>query len=45
MQQLAQLLPMFGNINVLFDNCCRYYDKKFDVRILSNKDGNYIKAL
>lgn len=44
-EQLAQLLPMFGNINVVFDNCCKYYDEKFNVTILSDKNGNYIKAL
>lgn len=42
---LAQLLPMFSNINLILDNCCRYYDEKFNVTILSDKDGNYIKAL
>lgn len=43
--ELAQLLPMTGNINLIFERCCKYYDEKFDVKILSDKNGNYIKAL
>ena len=42
---LAQLLPMFGNINVIFENCCRHYDQKFNITFLSNKNGELIKAL
>ena len=43
--ELAQLLPMFGNANLIFERCCKYYEEKFDVRILTDKNGNYIKTL
>jgi len=43
---LPNLLLVAGrSINVIFENCYRYYDEKFDVRILSDKDGKVIKIL
>ena len=45
LMELATFLPMTGSVNIIFERCCKYYDEKFDVRILSDKNGNYIKAL
>ena len=45
LMELATFLPAFGNVNIIFERCCKYYDEKFDVRILSDKNGNYIKAV
>jgi hypothetical protein len=39
------LLATGRSIDMIFENCCRYYDEKFDVRILSDKNGNVIKIL
>lgn len=44
-EQLAQTLPMFGDVNLIFEKCCRYYDEKFNVVIVRNKDGNVIKTV
>jgi hypothetical protein len=41
-EQLAQTLPMFGDINLIFDKCCRHYDEKFKVIIVKDKDGKII---
>lgn len=41
-EQLAQTLPMFSDPNVVFEKCCRYYDEKFKVVIVKNKDGQII---
>ena len=45
LMELATFLPMTGNVNIIFERCCKYYDEKFDVRILTDKNGNYIKTL
>jgi hypothetical protein len=45
LMELATFLPAFGNVNMIFEKCCRYYDEKFDVKILSDKNGNLIKSL
>jgi len=39
------LLAAGRSINKIYEDCCRYYDEKFDVRILSDKDGKVIKIL
>jgi hypothetical protein len=44
-QELAQLLPMFGNIDVIFETCCKHYDQKFNVVRVSDKNGNLIKLV
>jgi len=44
-EQLAQTLPMFGDINLIFEKCCRYYNEKFNVVDLRNKEGQIIKTL
>lgn len=43
--ELARLLPMWTDVNALFEKVCRYYDEKFNVRVLSDKNGNVIKIL
>jgi len=46
MMDLSNLLLATGrSINKIFEDCCKYYDEKFNVTILSDKDGKYIKAL
>ena len=45
MMQLATFLPAWGNVDAVFEKVCRYYDQKFDVRILTDKNGNLIKIL
>ena len=46
MMELAQFLPASGrNINSIFSKCCKYYDEKFEVNNLLDKDGNLIKSL
>ena len=37
LMELATFLPTFGNVNMIFE--------KFDVKILSDKNGNLIKSL
>jgi len=39
------LLATGRSINKIFEDCCKYYDEKFDVRLLLDKDGNTIKVL
>jgi hypothetical protein len=39
------LLASGRSINKIFEDCCKYYDEKFDVRLLLDKDGNTIKVL
>jgi hypothetical protein len=45
MMELATFLPSWGNLDAVFEKCCRYYDEKFDVKVLLDKDGNVIKIL
>jgi len=45
MMELATFLPSWGDVNAVFEKCCRYYDEKFDVKVLLDKDGNVIKIL
>jgi hypothetical protein len=45
MMELATFLPSWGNLDAVFEKCCRYYDEKFDVKVLLDKDGNLIKIL
>ena len=33
------------NIDAVLNKCVRYYDEKFDVRTLSDKDGKIIKII
>lgn len=44
-EQLAQTLPMFGDPNVIFEKCCRYYNEKFNIVDVKNKEGQIIKSL
>lgn len=44
-EQLAQTLPMFGDPNLIFEKCCRYYNEKFNIADLKDKDGKIIKSL
>jgi len=39
------LLAAGRSINMIFEDCCKYYDEKFNVKILSDKNGNVIKIL
>jgi hypothetical protein len=39
------LLAAGRSIDKIYEDCCRHYDEKFDVRILSDKNGNVIKIL
>ena len=39
------LLASGRSINKIFEDCCRYYDEKFEVKHLLDKDGNLIKVL
>ena len=43
---LANFMVMTGmNVDRILDKCVRYYDEKFDVRTLSDKDGKIIKII
>jgi hypothetical protein len=42
LEQLAQTLPMFGDPNLIFEKCCKYYDEKFKVIIIKDKEGKTI---
>ena len=44
MQDLANFLITSGfNIDIIMNKCVKYYDEKFAINILSDKDGNIIK--
>jgi len=43
--ELIQLLPMKFNVNVIMDKCVRHFDQKFEIKILSDKNGNIVKLL
>ena len=43
---LANLLVKLGfNIDSIMEKAVKYYDTKFDVRILSDKDGKIVKII
>ena len=44
-EQLAQTLPMFGDVNLIFEKCCRYYDEKFKLVIVKDKDGKVMATV
>ena len=45
-QDLARFLTTSGfNINVIMDKCVKHFDEKFNIKILSDKDGKIIKVL
>ena len=44
-EQLAQTLPMFADPNLIFEKCCRYYNEKFTITDLKDKEGKIIKSL
>lgn len=43
-QELVQLLPMKFNIQLIYDKCINYFDNKFEIVILRDKEGNIIKV-
>ena len=42
-QELITYLPMWGDVINIYNDICKYYDEKFDVRTLTNKEGIIIK--
>ena len=43
---LANFMMMSGlNVDSVLNKCVRYYDEKFDVKTLSDKDGKIIKII
>ena len=44
-EELIQLLPMNFNVNVIMDKCVRHFDQKFEIKVLSDKNGNIVKIL
>ena len=45
LMELVQILPQVMSAHSAMDASLRYFDQKFDVRILSDKDGAIIKLL
>ena len=46
MQQFAQIFPMTGrNLDAIMEECARYYDEKFNIVRVLDKDGNLIKVI
>ena len=44
--ELPQLLLATGfNVNQIFNDCCKYYNEKFNIVELLDKDGYSIKTL
>ena len=45
MMELIQILPQVMSANLAMDASLKYFDQKFNVTILSDKDGALIKVL
>jgi hypothetical protein len=43
--ELLQYLPQWGNLQVIFEQVCDYYDNKFEIVELKDREGNLIKCL
>jgi len=43
--ELLEHLPKWGNLNVIFEDVCDYYDNKFEIIELKDREGNLIKCL
>jgi hypothetical protein len=43
--ELLQYLPRWGDLIVIFEDVCRYYDNKFEIVELKDREGNTIKYL
>ena len=43
--ELLQYLPRWGDLNVIFEDVCRYYDNKFEIVEVQDDKGNTIKYL
>ena len=44
--ELPQFLMATGfNVNQIFNKCCKYYDEKFNIVHLLDKNGDLIKTL
>jgi len=43
--QLLQYLPQWGNLQVIFEDVCDYYDNKFEIVEVKDREGNTIKCL
>lgn len=45
LMELVQILPQVMSANAAMDASLRYFDQKFDIRLLSDKDGAIIKII
>jgi hypothetical protein len=43
--ELLEHLPKWGNLQVIFEDVCRYYDNKFEIVEVKDREGNTIKYL
>jgi Ran GTPase-activating protein (RanGAP) involved in mRNA processing and transport len=43
--ELLEHLPRWGNLQVIFEDVCDYYDNKFEIVELKDREGNTIKYL
>jgi hypothetical protein len=43
--ELLEHLPKWGNLQVIFEDVCDYYDNKFEIVELKDREGNLIKYL
>ena len=44
-RELLQYLPQWGDLNVIFEDVCKYYDNKFEIVEVQDSKGNTIKYL
>ena len=43
--ELLEHLPRWGNLQVIFEDVCDYYDNKFEIVEVKDREGNTIKCL
>ena len=43
--ELLEHLPRWGNLQVIFQDVCDYYDNKFEIVEVKDREGNTIKCL